>query len=328
MRRIDTICSIGKFATLIFAALALFTGSVSMADDSRKIRADYPVIKLSERVYVIYGPLEEPNTANQGFRNNVVMVVTSAGVVVMDVGTSVYAGNMVLEKIRSVTNKPVVAVFNSHVHGDHWLGNQAFKEANPNVDIYAHARMIELIKQGEGARRVAAMNAATDNAVVGTRPVAPTVAVTDGQVITVGDMKFHVHITGPGHSDSDIMIEIPQEKTLFTGDNVRADTVSFGMASFKGNLAAIDRILKTDAETFIPGHGRADGKKVVLTYRKFLDTIKSTVAKHYDSGMPDYKIKPIVVKALADYRNWVRFEEHIGRLVSLAYQEAENEAFN
>jgi len=327
MQRKHRIFSIRRISVFFVATLLFFMGCGSMADESRRIRADYPVTRLSERVYVIYGPIEEPNKANQGFRNNVVIVVTNAGVVVMDVGTSVYVGNMVLAKIRGITAEPVVAVFNSHVHGDHWLGNQAFKEANPKVDIYGHPRMIELIKNGEGARRVERMNAATENAIVGTQPVAPTIAVKDGQDITVGDVKFRVHVTGPGHSDGDIMVEIPQEKLIFTGDNVRANTVSVGMTSFKGNLAAIDRILKTDAKIFVPGHGPAGDKNVVLTYRKFVDTIKSTVAKYYESGMPDYKIKPIVVEALVEYKNWVRFEEHIGRLVSLAYQEAENEAF-
>jgi hypothetical protein len=39
------------------------------------------------------------------------------------------------------------------------------------------------------------------------------------------------------------------------------------------------------------------------------------------------RAKPIVVKALAEYKHWVRFEEHIGRLVSLAYLKVQDEAF-
>lgn len=312
---------------LSFLFLFLFSNLASAVDDSRKIRADYPVTKLTDRVYVIYGPLDEPNKANQGYRNNIVFVVTKAGVVVMDVGTSVYAGNMALEKIRSVTDKPVVAVFNSHIHGDHWLGNQAFKEANPKVNIYAHANMIQQAKEGEGERWVGVFNAATDNAVVGTRPVIPNIAVKDGDIITIGEVDFRVHDTGPGHSDSDIMIEVLQEKALFAGDNVRANTVAITVTSFKGNLLAIDRILKTDSRIFIPGHGKAGDKTVALKYRKFIDTLRGTVAKHYESGMPDYEMKPIVVNELAEYKHWVRFEEHIGRLVSLAYLEVQDKAF-
>ena len=51
---------------------------------------------------------------------------------------------------RSITEKPIVAVFNTHVHGDHWLGNQAVKAAWPDVAIYGHPNMLALIEQGEG----------------------------------------------------------------------------------------------------------------------------------------------------------------------------------
>lgn len=42
---------------------------------------------------------------------------------------------MALDKIRSVIDKPVAAVFNSHIHGGHWLGDQVSKEANSKVNI-------------------------------------------------------------------------------------------------------------------------------------------------------------------------------------------------
>ena len=120
---------------LTFLFLFLFASLASTDDESRKNRADYPVTKQADRVYVIYGLLDEPSKANHGYRNNIVFVVIKTGVLGMDVGTSVYAGNMALDKIRSVTDKPVVAVFNSHIHGGHWLGDQVSKEANSKVNI-------------------------------------------------------------------------------------------------------------------------------------------------------------------------------------------------
>ena len=53
------------------------------------ISADYPVTKLTERVYVIHGPNETPNKKNQGFFNNPGFVLTKKGVVVIDPGSSV-----------------------------------------------------------------------------------------------------------------------------------------------------------------------------------------------------------------------------------------------
>jgi len=316
-----------NFWSAVAAVAFLFSSSIALADESRTIHADYPLTKLSDRIYVIYGPMGEPTKANQGFRNNIGFVLTSAGVVVVDPGTSVYVGRMALKKIRTVTKKPVVAVFNSHIHGDHWLGNEAFKEANPKVNIYAHANMIAQAKAGEGERWIKMFNAATDNAVVGTKPVAPNIAVQDGQIIKIGDVKFKIHYTGHAHSDNDIMIEIPQEQAIFTGDIVRAGLIGISNSSFQGNINAVNVALQTRSKLFIPGHGKAGGKMVAISYRDFLVLLRSTVAKNYDAGMPDYKMKPFVINALADYRNWSGFKDHIGRLISLAYLEVEEDSF-
>jgi glyoxylase-like metal-dependent hydrolase (beta-lactamase superfamily II) len=331
VRQIKEDLPMNKYRNILINAVVAFVlliaSPISFADESRAIHADYPLTKLSDRIYVIYGPLGEPTKVNQGFRNNIGFVLTSAGVVVVDPGTSVYVGRMALKKIHTVTRKPVVAVFNTHVHGDHWLGNEAFKDANPKVNIYAHANMIAQAKAGEGERWIKMFNDATGNAVVGTKPVVPNVAVKDGQVITIGDVKFKIHYTGLAHSDNDIMIELPQEKAIFTGDIVRAGLVSILNASFQGNIKAVNVALQSRSKLFIPGHGKAGGKMVAITYRDFLVLLRSTVAKNYDAGIPDYKMKPFVVRALADYQNWSGFKDHIGRLISLAYLEVEEDSF-
>ena len=310
--------------------LVLFIFNVMMhvqAADSRTIKKNYPISKLSDRIYVIYGPVGPPTKENQGFRNNAIIVITKSGIVVMDPGTSVYVGNMILKKIKTITNKPVVAVFNSHIHGDHWLGNQAFKQANPKVNIYSHSKMIKLANEGEGQRWVKLFNAATDNAVVGTKPVIPNKTVKDGDVIKVGELSFRIHHTGSAHTDNDIMIEVLEEKAILTGDIIRVGLVGIANASFKGNIKAIDRALKTKAKLFIPGHGNANDNRIAKDYRNFMNTLRNTVAKYYESGLSDFEIKPKVVKALTKYKNWAQFKENIGRLVSLTYLEIEAESF-
>lgn len=245
----------------------------------------------------------------------------------MDPGTSVYVGDMILGKIRTVTEQPVVAVFNSHIHGDHWLGNQAFKKAYPNVNIYAHANMKTQAEQGEGDRWIKLFNEVTGNAMTGTKLVAPNKTVKDGDVIKIGGLSFRIHHTGPAHTNGDIMVEIPEENTLFCGDIVRVGLVGLSNASFKGNIKAIDRALKTKTKIFVPGHGKVNDKRVAKDYRRFMSTLRNTVAKHYESGLSDFEIKPKVIKALAGYKDWVMFKENIGRLVSLTYLEVEAEAF-
>ena len=68
----------------------------------------------------------------------------------------------------------------------------------------------------------------------------------DGDVIEIGDTQFRVHHTGPAHTDNDIMIEIVDQNALFTGDVVRNALLGImeSDASFAGNIAAIDAIIK------------------------------------------------------------------------------------
>lgn len=297
------------------------------AGTDREIRKDYPVTKLADHIYTIYAPVSDPNKDNQGFRTNATFVVTSKGVVVFDPCASVYVGRMILKKIKTVTDKPVVAVFNTHVHGDHWLGNQAFKDANPNINIYGHGNMIKQAKEGEGDRWIKLFNDATDNAVVGTRPVPPNKPVKDGQVIKIGDMSFRIHHPGLAHTDGDIMVEVIQEKALLTGDIVRVGQVGISEKSFKGSIKAMDQALNTGSKLFIPGHGKAGNRQIVKNYRKFMSILRNTVAKHYSAGLSDFEIKPRAVKNLSEYKDWNLFKENIGRLVSLVYLEVEAESF-
>ena len=68
---------------------------------------------------MVYDPIGEPSREKQGFRNNDIFVVAEERVVVMDPGTSVYVGSMILKNLSTTTDKPVVAVYNFHVHGYH-----------------------------------------------------------------------------------------------------------------------------------------------------------------------------------------------------------------
>ena len=91
--------------------------------------ADIRPVQLSQHVWLIFAPDGFPTPENRGMMSSVIFVTTSTGVVILDSGSSLQIGEMAIRMIRSVTDKPVVAVFNSHFHGDHWLGNDAFMRA-------------------------------------------------------------------------------------------------------------------------------------------------------------------------------------------------------
>lgn len=306
----------------------LLLGACEKDDRAPAIKQDYAVRTVAPHTYVIEGPLALPNKENQGFMHNAGFVVTDKGVVIIDPGGSVQVGEMLLKKIRGVTQAPVVAVFNTHIHGDHWLGNQAIRAAFPKAVIYAHENMRAKVKAGEGENWVAMMMQMTEGAVKGTKPLAPDMSVTDGEVLTIGNMRFRLLHTGVAHTDGDLMVEVVEDGVLFVGDilfNGRLPRLDDG--TFGGTIAALDRALKTPTKIFVPGHGAPGDRAVPSDFRNFLVSVRDTVKKQYTAGTSDFDMKPAVVAATAPWKQWVGFDDGIGKLVSLAYLEAEQDDF-
>lgn len=291
------------------------------------IERDYEVTRLTERVFVIQGPNEIPDRRNQGFMNNPAFVLTSRGVAVIDPGSSVQVGEMVLAKIANITHAPVIAVFNTHIHGDHWLGNHAIKDRFPKAVIYAHANM-RAQALGAGESWIALMNELTDGGIRGTRVVAPDTTLDDGEVLKLGDVRFRIYHPGKAHTDGDLMIEVVEERVLFLGDNVvTGRVVRMDDGDFQGNVTAIDVALASPARHFVPGHGPADGREQLVSYQRYLRTVHATVQRHYEQGLSDFEMKPKVAEALAEYRGWKDFDAQLGRHVSLAYLQVEAASF-
>ena len=104
---------------------------------------DHPLRQVSPHVWMIYSPDGFPTPENQGMMCNLTFVDTAKGLVVIDSGASVQIGEMAIRQLRKQWRKPVVAVINTHYHGDHWLGNHAFVDAyGKDLPLYAHAGTI------------------------------------------------------------------------------------------------------------------------------------------------------------------------------------------
>ncbi len=185
------------------------------------ISPDFSLTPITRKIHVIYGPMSQPNKQNRGFRNNPVIIQTSKGVVVLDPGGSAYVGEMVAKKVKNVMNSPIVAVFNSHAHGDHWLGNEGIKRVYPQAVIYGHPKMIKRVAGNDGVFWLDLINKVTSNTSLGKIVVKPDKAVNHANIIKTGDTRFRIYHIGPAHTDNDIMIEIIEEKAIFMGDVVR-----------------------------------------------------------------------------------------------------------
>lgn len=289
---------------------------------------DYPADRIAENIYVIHGPLETPNPKNQGFMNNPGFVVTPKGVVILDPGASVQSGEMVLRVVRKVSDQPVVAVFNSHIHGDHWLGNQAVRAAYPEAPIYGHPNMIELINAGEGQNWVELMERVTEGKTRGTKVVGPSKPVNHGDEFRIGEHTFRIHYYGTAHTTSDIMVEIVEASVTFLGDNVLNERIPrIDDGNIQGNIQACTKILETNSSVYVPGHGPSGDKAVPERFRSYLEILYSSVKRYYDEGMSDFEMKPEVAAALKDYADWSGFDAELGKHISLAYLQIEEAEF-
>lgn len=293
----------------------------------KAITKDYPLTQLTEKVYVIYGPNEEVRKENKGFRNNPVIVITREGVVVVDPGSSLYTGELVVRKVKQLTDKPIVAVFNTHAHGDHWLGNHGIRKHFPQATIYAHPKTKQSIETGGGETWIKAINKRTEGAIEGTKVIGPDKTVNGGDELKFGGVTFRVYHNGKAHTDNDIMLELVEERVFLFGDNLRIGNIGPFMSSFKGNIEALQMGEKLDAKVYVPGHGKGGGKDMIDIYRNFIVSLKAAVKKNYQKGLTDFEMKPKIIKALSEYKDWSGFDESIGRLINLAYLEVENELF-
>jgi glyoxylase-like metal-dependent hydrolase (beta-lactamase superfamily II) len=312
-------------------AAVVLLGLVALAVGARDVTAaDCPLRPVTDRVHVIVGgdretcaeaALEHPVT-------NPAAIIGDTGVILVDPGASVQIGRLLLRALAQVTDKPVVAVFNSHIHGLYWLGNQAIREAFPDAPIYAHERMIERIDAGEGAYWAEVITGDAEGGK--TAPVAPDRPLQGGETLDIAGVALRVHHPGHAHTDHDLAIELPAEGVVFLGGLVvEPEVPSQGVpadARFRGQLAAIRDAIALDAEHYVPGRGQPGGVELPERAARFLDNLYRGVEQGYDDGLSDFEITDRLKAELKSFQEWYDFT-HLGAVVSAIYLQVEQEQF-
>jgi glyoxylase-like metal-dependent hydrolase (beta-lactamase superfamily II) len=281
---------------------------------------------VSENVYVMHGPRSQPNPQNQGFMNNPGLIVGQSGLILIDPGSTLQVGNKILQEVAKISNKPVVAVFNSHIHGDHWLGNQAVRQLYPQVDIYAHANTVSQALGSEGASWLSLMSRLTEGQSQGTEIVTANKTAQHGDRIIVAGEEFRIHALIPSHTDTDIMIEHVASRTIFTGDNcfkLRLGRFD-GSSSITGTIAALEYLLEQDFDLVVPGHGPSgDVNNALMPYLDYLRELRSGVAEGMEAELEDYEIKQKILPRFAHMTDWAEFDSLFGRNVNKMFLELE-----
>ncbi len=293
---------------------------------------DIPAQQLSAHVWMIYSPDGFPTPENRGMMSSVICVVTSVGVGVIDSGASLQIGQMAIRMIRRVTNKPVVAVFNSHYHGDHWLGNHAFVKAyGKPLPIYALPGTIDKLKGAEGNLWRSLMERWTNQSTLGTEVVLPNTAVQHGQVIRIGDVRFRMHHHGTAHTPSDLCVQVVEDNVTAVGDIAMANRIAnMDEGSYPGTFKYYQALMVAAGDQlWVPGHGQGS-QDLLKTYGEFMAGIWEPCLQAVKDGQSEADARVRVLKdprVAARAKTMQGFDGNIGKYISLAYLEAEKEAF-
>jgi glyoxylase-like metal-dependent hydrolase (beta-lactamase superfamily II) len=288
---------------------------------------EYNFEKVNKNTYIMHGPLEEPNEANKGFMNNPGAIIGTNGVIIVDPGGSLYSGELVMNGLKKITNKPILAVFNTHIHGDHWLANKVIKEHYPDAIIYAHPTMIKRAKSGEAIKWIKMVERLTNGATNGMTPVYPDTTTSNLQKIQIDSETFIIHNpTAQAHTNTDIMIEHVQSKVMFLGDNDFIGRLGHfdATSSMHMNIEVLEYALAKNMTIYVPGHGPSgNAKKSVQPFLDYIKGIKRIAKAGYEDDLESYELKSIVNKEMPMYSTWNGYGHNLGKHLAKMYQELE-----
>lgn len=292
---------------------------------------DHPLRQVSKHVWMIFSPDGFPTPENQGMMCNITFVDSSKGLIVVDSGASVQIGEMAIRQLRKAFRKPVIAIVNTHYHGDHWLGNHAYVEAFGNsLPRYAHPGTINAIQGIQGNMWRTLMEQWTNQATIGTRVVPPDQPLENGAELKFGDVTLRLHHFGTVHTPFDLCVEVIEDKLMLVGD-VAMDRRIANMddGSYLGTLKAYDTLEKTACSIWLPGHGEP-GANVLKWNRELFEGIYRPCEQAIKDGLGLEQAKELVLKdrrVSSRARETKGFESNIGKYVSLAFLEAEAAGF-
>jgi len=274
-----------RFRFTVFILSLLIFESISQAQ-----KQTLEIVRITDGVYgaIFSEPKVNPVESNS------VILIGDEYVVVVDAGFLPATAKSVIAEIRKLTNKPVRYVINSHWHDDHIFGNQVYREAFPRVEFIAHQNTredmhgtarahipgnidmcVQLIAQTEKALAKGTNSKAEPFSVAQIRDMKerlkvyksalpelrkiqmllPTFTFEQNLILHQGKREIQILYFGRGNTRGDVVVHLPTEKILITGDLV-VHPVPYAYGSFPGEwIQTLKRLQALRPVTIIPGHG-------------------------------------------------------------------------
>ena len=320
-----------KAIGLAAAASGLPLGSLvrAVADDGKGAQKGAGVAKLFdfERVASgIYGAIAKQTAM---LNCNAAVIVNRDHVLVVDTHSKPSAAKALIQQIRDeITELPVRYVVDSHLHGDHAMGNEAYPEVfGASVDVISSVKTREWLEKLGVSRmqetldglpkeiaelrsrleksRDEAERAALKIHIEGieaylremqpARVTLPTVTFDHRLVIHRGGREIHLLFLGRGHTAGDVVTYIPSERVIVTGD------LMHGLLPYMGDgfpdewPATLRELEALEFDRVIPGHGSIQqGKGVLAEFRGYIEEITEKVARGVEQGRSADELKKAI----------------------------------
>ena len=329
-----------KAAGLVAAASASPWSSVvrAVTDDKQAAPAAGAATRLFDFKQVapgIFGAIARPTAM---LNCNAAVIVNRDHVLVVDTHSKPSAAKALIRQIREeVTELPVRYVVDSHLHGDHAMGNEAYPEVfGASVEVISSVKTREwleklgLLRMQETldflpkqiAEFRAKREASRDEAVRAelathiegleaylkemrpARVTLPTMTFDNRLVIHRGGREIHLLFLGRAHTAGDVVAYIPSERAVATGDLMHG-LLPYMRDGFPEEWPATLRALEAlDFDRVIPGHGSIqEGKGVLAQFRAYVEEITEKVSRGIEKGQTlDELKKTITVDTLASLK--------------------------
>lgn len=263
-----------------------FIAGASMCACCGKVHAqqlayDLTATEIASGTWAVHGRSEYFTLENGGNIVNIAFIEVPDGVVVIDTGPSKRYGEALLHLIeKTIPGKPVLRVYNTHHHPDHFLGNQVFD----STVIAAPQLVIDNIN-AEGDGFSDNMYRLVGDWMRGTVLTLPGVAL-DDEKEQIGGRQFSLFYLN-GHTSADLVVRDDETGVVFTGDlafyNRAATTPHADIPAWQESLR---RIASLDKQLILPGHGLSDqtGQSLEQT-GDYLDWLNNSLSDAASLGL-------------------------------------------
>jgi len=252
---------------LAFTLVALAASFPDAIAQPQPGRPPLGIEKVADDLYVIIGS-----------GGNVAVLVTNEGVVLVDAKFEQdYDG--IVAKVKSVTDKPVKYVINTHHHSDHSGGNTRFIEV---AEIISHKNARA---NTEGQKQ--------SNAAPNMKPA--RITFTDETSVFLGGKEVRARYFGRGHTNGDVVVYFPAQRVLHTGDLIAGVTplidYSGGGSIVEWSKTVDGAMAAFEFDKVIPGHGTVSSRAGLQTYRDNVVKMRTEMANLIRQGKSQEEVR-------------------------------------